>query len=250
MKQFIVLFAALMILVPSMIFADVASFRVGYFFPRAQSDLWQIEFENMDLTKTNYQASVFTFSYEYFLSNEFSVVMGIGGYTKQKVGTYVGYVSENIGGETYAFDYGEGNPVSHVFSVSSTPIQVALKLTPLGRRGKFIPYFGGGAGVYVWTVRLQGDMIDFSDSDVFYDPNLDQDVTGYYVYQTDAREENKVAVGFHGFAGFMMPIANRISIDASFKYEKVKGHFTDAFQGFEDFDLSGFLVLVGINYWF
>ncbi|MCK4336674.1 MAG: hypothetical protein KAX11_01940, partial [Candidatus Aminicenantes bacterium] len=62
MKKIIVLFAALLILAPGLIFADIVSFKAGYFFPKAESDLWQIEFENMDFTSSNYQASIFSFS--------------------------------------------------------------------------------------------------------------------------------------------------------------------------------------------
>jgi len=250
MKKLFILFTALLILAPGVIFADIVTFQVGYFFPKADSDLWQIEFENMDFTSSDYQSSIFSFSYEYFLSRELSIVMGLEGYTKQKLGTYVGYVSEQIDGDYWAFDYGEGLAISHVFSVSTTPIQVGLKLTPLGRRGRFIPYIGGGVGVYLWNVRLYGEMIDFADSEIFYDPGIDQDVEGFYVYETDAREENKFALGFHAFGGIMIPIANRLSIDISFKYMIVKGRFGDAFVGFEDFDLSGYQGAVGINYWF
>lgn len=250
MKKIIILFAALLILAPGLIFADIVSFRAGYFFPKAESDLWQIEFENMDFTSADYQASTFGFSYEYFLSREISLILGVEGFTKQKMGTYVGYVSEQIGGDYWAFDYGQGFAISHVFSVSSTPFQVGLKLTPMGRRGKFIPYLGGGVGIYLWSVRLQGEMIDFSDSELFHDFNINQDVIGYYVYQTDAREENKITLGFHGFGGIMIPVGNRISIDISFKYIIVKGRFTEAFQGFENFDLSGSQGSIGINYWF
>jgi hypothetical protein len=177
-------------------------------------------------------------------------MFSIDGYSRQKRGFYNDFVGEVIEPDVYAFDYGEGFLIEHVFSVSVTPIQLSLKLSPLGRRGKIIPYIGGGGGLYLWNVRLYGEMIDFSAADVFYDPNIDEFVLGYQVFDTDAREEGKFAIGFHGFAGFMFPIANRITIDVEFKYNYVDGNLTDAFIGFEPFDLGGYQVTIGVNYWF
>jgi len=250
MKKYFIILIISIFLIPCFAFSDIVTFKVGYFIPRAQSDLWEIEFENMDFTKTNFQSSNFSFSYEYFFSNEMSLILSIDTYTKQKTGVYIDYVGETIDGEDYAFDYGEGFPISHVFSVSSTPLQVGVKLTPLGRRGKFIPYIGGGAGLYIWSIKIQGESIHFDEWDWFYDPNIDEDVKGYYIYFEDAREENKLNIGFQVFGGIMFPVANRISIDAEFKYHIAKGPLTEGFEGFENFDLAGYQISVGLNYWF
>ena len=237
-------------LVPSLAKADTVSFKVGYFIPRAESDLWQIEFENMDFKKSDFMGSNFGFSYEYFLTRELSLALSIDGYTRKKVGLYNDYIKETVGGQDYAFDYGEGYGISHVFDVSITPIQVSLKIAPLGRKGSFIPYVGGGVGIYLWNVRIQGDMIDFSDPVEFYDTSLDEYVIGYPVYITDAREENKIKLGYHALGGVMFPIANRISIEGEFKYNFLKGNFSESFLGFEAFDLSGYQISIGLNYWF
>ncbi|MFP4082858.1 MAG: hypothetical protein ACLFVG_08905 [Candidatus Aminicenantes bacterium] len=250
MKKIFISTMVFILLVPCLVFSDLVNFKVGYFIPRAQSDLWDIEFENMDFTKNDYLGSIFGFSYEYFLSNELSILGSVDGYNRKKVGVYQEFVGETVGGYDYAFDYGEGFAISHVFNVSITPIQVSLKLTPAGRRGKFIPYMGGGIGVYIWTLRLQGEMIDFSDPELFYDPFIDADVIGYPIYLTDAREENKFTIGYHAFGGIMFPIANRISIEGEFKYNFVNGGLTEGFLGFESFDLSGIQISLGLNYWF
>lgn len=250
MKKYLILAMLFILLVPCLVFSDIVSFKVGYFIPRAQSDLWQIEFDNLDFSKSDFMGTNFGFSYEYFLSKEMSVALSIDGYARKKVGIYNDYVKETINNEDYAFDYGEGYAISHVFDVSITPIQVSLKIAPMGRKGKFIPYVGGGLGLYLWNIRLQGDMIDFSTYDIFYDPSIDSNVKGYPVYATDAREENKIKIGYHALAGLMFPVANRISIEAEFKYNFLKGALTKGFEGFEDFDLSGYQISVGMNYWF
>lgn len=250
MKKSLITLFALILFLPGFIFSDLVTFKVGYFMPRAMSDLWDIEFENMTYTKSQFQNTDFSFGYEYFVSREFSVVMSVSGYTKNKSGIYNDYVGEDIDGEFFAFDYGEGSPISHVFSVSVTPLQASLKLTPLGRKGKLIPFVGGGVGGYLWTVRIQGDMVDFNAGEEFLDLDDNTIVIGYPTYAVDAREENKLSFGFHVFGGVLLPIANRISMEAEVKYNKLNGAFKDGFIGFEPFDLGGWTISLGMNYWF
>ena len=250
MKKYLLVFIALFLLVPGFAFPDLVTFKVGYFFPGADSDLWTDEFDQMTFQKGDFQDTVFCFTYEYFLSNQISLCLSLDGYSEKKAGSYLDYVGDTVDNELYAFDYGQGSSIAHVFTVSITPLQASIKLTPLGRRASVIPYVGGGVGAYIWTVRMQGDTIDFSEPIEFYDPALDEVVIGYPVYPTDIRHESKFALGFHGFAGVMIPVANRISIDGEFKFNYASGNLDPEFQGFENFDLSGYQVTVGINYWF
>ena len=84
----------------------------------------------------------------------------------------------------------------------------------------------------------------------FYDPALDQDVIGYIVELADLREDNRLSLGYHAFGGIMMPVANRISLEVEFKYNYAQGELKEAFLDFEPFDLSGYQVSLGLNYWF
>lgn len=250
MKKYFILISMIILFLPVYVFSDMISFKVGYFIPRAQSYLWEIEFENMDFSRTDFHNTNFSFTYEYFLTRQISFTLGIDGYTKKESGFYKGYWGETVGQQDYAFDYGEGFPISHVFSVSSTPLQGSVKLIPLGRGGTLSPFIGGGLGVYLWHVRLYGEMIDFSNPQLFYDPNIQQDVIGYPIYSTDAREENKLSLGYHVFGGVMWPLTNRVGLEVEVKYNRVKGDLTKAFEGFESFDLSGYQIAIGLDYWF
>jgi hypothetical protein len=251
MKKTIGLLTFLVFLLSSLGFADSVSFRLGYFIPRANSDLWQIEFENMTLTKTNYQRATLGFSYEHFLSREISLVVGFESYSSLQLGYYRDYVGFSFAEGDFAFpaDYQGGFDISHQFGVWITPIQASLKLTPLGRKSSFIPYFGGGVSLVIWTVKLQGDMVDFSDPYVYDDPDFGE-VDVYPIIITDARQETQLALGFQGFAGVLVPLARRLALEAEFKYNYGKGNLKDAFEGFEKFDLSGYQISVGINYLF
>lgn len=249
----------ILLFVPGLVFSDVITFKVGYFVPRAQGDPWITEFDNMSFKKSDFLTTNFAFSYDFFFSNTMSLNFGVAGYTKNKSGIYENYVGDMVFGDVadyYAFDYGQGDPISHVFSVSITPIQVSLKFNPLGRRGKIIPYIGGGVGAYLWSVRISGSHIDFGYPELFYDTGLDMDVIGYPVFDDDLRAENKLRFGFHGMAGVMVPIANRISFEGEVKYNYAEASFTElegmytVVVGYDYFDLSGWTFSIGLNYWF
>jgi hypothetical protein len=253
------LMAILIFLLPCLGFSHAISVRLGYFVPRASTDseLWAIEFENMDFTKPNFQNAVLGFSYEHFLTRELSVVFGFDGYSQSRYGYYRDFVGYSFEEGDFAFpiDYEGDFDIGHGFSTSITPIQASLKIAPFGRRSGIIPYLGGGVTLFIWGVKLQGSMIDFDDDSwVYEDPDYG-DVQIYPIYETNARWETQLAVGYHAFAGLMIPFARRVAFEAEFKYNYGKGKLDkgredDAFQGFNNFDLSGFQISLGINYWF
>lgn len=252
MKKTILPVAILVLLLPTLGMSGALSFRLGYFIPRFQSDLWAIEFENMSFQKSDFQTTTLGIYYEHFLTKELSLMIGVDSYSQTRLGYYRDYVGYTFDEGDFAFpasQYQGDFSIAHNFSVSITPIQMSLKLTPLGRRSGFIPYVGGGISLYIWSVKLLGEMVDFTDEWVYEDPDLG-DVTIYRVYETQARAESRFTVGFQGFAGFMIPIARRLAVEAEFKYNFGKGSLGQAFEGFEDFDLSGYQISLGVNYWF
>jgi len=257
MKKCLVILGLLVIALPALVYSDVLTFKVGYFVPRAQNDpnsLWTTEFDNMSFKKSNFNGSVFGLGYEHFFTNELSIGLSVDFYTKNRSGFYRDYVGISLTEGDFAFpaqDFQGDFDISHSFQVSIMPIQLSLKLAPLGRRGRFIPYVGGGVGFYHWNVRLRGDIVDFSDVWIYTDPQLG-DIDIFTVKLADLEETNRFSVGYHAFGGFMYPLGPRFTIEGEFKYNFVKGKWQDnsSFQGFSDFDLSGAQFTVGFNYWF
>jgi opacity protein-like surface antigen len=212
MKKTIGLVAILILLLPALGFSDAISVRLAYFIPQAKSDLWTIEFENMSFQKSDFQNASLGIYYEHFISREISLLIGLDAYSQTRFGTYRDYVGYSFVEGDFAFPlkYYDGD-----FDI--TPIQASLKLTPLGRRSGFIPYIGGGVSLYIWSVKMRGDIIDFTD-EWFYDDEDLGEVPIYGIYPADARQESKFSVGFQGFAGVMFPIASRLAVEAEFKY--------------------------------
>lgn len=259
MKKIIACAVFLTFLLPALGFSHSISVRAGYFIPRANSDLWKTEFDQMNFTKSEYQNTTLGFVYEHFLTREISFSLGIEGYNQNKAGSYRDYVGYGFPGEgDFAFpaDYEGDFLISHIFNVSITPIQASVKLTPLGRQSGFIPYIGGGLTLYIWSVRMQGDLIDFTDvwgydfiTGWVYKDIIEGDLPVYMIKLMDARDETKLSLGYQAFAGIMIPFAKRVAFEAEFKYNFGKGSLENI-GGFEKFDLSGFQISLGINYWF
>jgi len=257
MKKTLILFVLSVLVITGPAFSGLVTFKMGYFIPSAGSDLWDEEFFNMSFIKSDFHSTNFGFGYEYFISKELSFILSIEGYSKQKYGFYdawVGYIDPEFSWDwAYPAEYEGDFKPGHTFSVSITPLQFSLKLTPLGRKGGFIPYVGGGVGVYLWSVRIRnGDFIDFSEE--WYDEV--NEVTIYPIYSwVETREENRLAVGYHALGGVMIPLANRITVEVEFKYNFSKGNFPEdnilyGFWGFEPLDLGGYQISLGLNYWF
>lgn len=255
MKKFVPVFLVIMFLFSSTALANIFTLRYGYFVPSmkgGEDSLWKIEFDNMSFRKSDYQGGMLGLAYEYFINRNISFVLSLDFYSRNKGGFYRDWAMFSFGNQEFAFPaslYPNGDMIIHSFEVSKTPFQVSIKVTPLGRRVRFVPYFGGGAGLYLWSVRIHGRMIDFSDPYVYEDPYYG-DVDVYPVSYVISNESNRFSIGYHGFAGVMLPIGYRTTLDLGVRYNFLKVNFRDAFEGFEKFDLSGYVLTIGLNYWF
>lgn len=234
--------------------ADIATMRVNYFVPRLIGDFWGTEFENMTLNKSNFQNTSFGFQYETFLTRGFSLVLGADIFKRSKAGFYQDWVGYSLDDGDFAFPAGEFRgdfDLSHSVTLSAAPIQASIKCMPLGRHGVVIPYVGGGVHAMLWNVKMQGDLVDFSDEYVYEDEY--GQVSVYPTYFVDARESDglgRISFGWQAFGGLMIPLGNRTTIDVGGQYFSCPAEFENAFKGFEAIDLGGFQLSVGLNYWF
>lgn len=260
MKKLTVLAAGLLLLVPTLAFSDTFSLRLGYYMPRALSNayltahpdsLWGIEFTQMSFPMEKFRGTIMGIGYEYFVSKNLSLAFTLDSFSKNRPGYYVDYGQFDLDEGAFAFPYEfyDAYIIEHAFSVSSTPLQVSLKFLPLGRKTRLIPFVGGGAGLYFWSVRLQGETIDFSDPWVYTDPVLG-DIDVYPVLSGQYAKEKGAHFGYHAFAGFQIPIGFRATLEAEARYHWAKAKFDEWFVGFEDFDLGGLAITLGFNYWF
>jgi hypothetical protein len=262
MKKHLALSVIVLLTAASLAFSNTLTFKINYFMPRLEHnkleyDFMKIEFSQMSYAKSNFQDTSFGIYYEYFLDGRFSLVFGVDTFSKSKAGYYNDYIGIEDSDGLWAFpnDYQGDFTPGHTLDISITPLQLSFKIAPFGRRANIIPYVGAGVGLYLWNLRMRGDLIDFSDPWIYEDPDYG-DVDIYPISGVDAREgENfpKATIGYQLFGGIMFPIGNRLTIEAEFKFSHASGKLKDFFTGFEPnnlFDLGGSQVSIGLNYWF
>lgn len=258
-KALILAIAVLALLSPAAAAIDKTfTLRLGTYLPKAPSNyvqypnnLWAIEFDQMSFGREDYRGSLLGASFDILINKYFALSFTVDTYNKDRYGYYKDYVGGTIDETTYAFP-GEiytGDSLIHTFNVSVTPIQASVKFTPLGRRGKVIPFVGGGVGLYRYRVSLRGQSVDFSDtSNVYVDPELG-DIQIYPVDQSYA-EESGYTFGYHFLGGLQFPIGHRITIEGEARYHVAKATLDEWFIGFDKFDVGGLSLTMGINFWF
>jgi hypothetical protein len=259
MKRLTVLAASLLLLVPVLAFPDSISLRLGYYMPRALNNsylathpdsLWAIELDQMSFDLQDYRGGMFGLGYDRFFGPRMNFSLTVDFYNRSQVGFYNDWVLNTLDEGDFAFPYELylGDDILHSYKVKITPLQASLKFLPLGRRGRIIPYVGGGASLIFWGVDMFGDQINFAEEWIYTDEVLG-DISIYPVVPLSARE-NDIAFGWHAFGGFQVPIGYRATIDAEVRYHDAKGRFEDLFVDFDDFHLGGLALTVGLSYWF
>jgi len=263
MKKLAIIAAGLILLVPTLAFPDTFSLRLGYFMPGASTSLaahpdslWAIEFDQMSFTKSKFQGSMLGLGYEYFVNPNVSLAIVLDSYSRSRPGYYAQYSQTEFVEGNFAFPDGQEPAdianwyyIEHAFGVSSTPLQLSVKFLPFGRKARLIPFVGGGAGFYFWSVKLQGEIIDFSEPWVYTDPELGE-IEIYPVLAGQYAKERGSQFGYHAFAGFEIPIGFRATIAAEARYHWAKAQLGALLPGYEDFDLGGLAITLGFNFWF
>jgi len=260
MKKMLALAAALILLVPALSFADQLQIRLGFFLPKAVTSsylgqhpdgLWTIELDQMSFLPKDYNGGILGVSYDFFVNKYVSLDLGLDFYNRSQVGFYNDWVVNTLDEGDFAFPYEFylGNDIVHSFKVGITPLQASVKFLPMGRKARIVPYVGGGASLVFWSVRMFGDMVDFSDPYIYTDPDLG-DVDIYPVVPV-ASHESGASFGWQAFGGFQVPVGYRVTIDAEARYHGgAKAHLHDLFEGFEPFDLGGWQFSAGLSFWF
>ena len=254
MKKKIIILAALLIAGAALpAAANTITVRFSFNLPTMKSDFWTTDFDNMTYKRSNFQDTSFGIDYEIFLTRELSLMFSFDTFTKSKSGVYKGYVGYQLDTGNFAFpssfqgDFAPG----HSLRYTVTPLQASIKITPLGRRVRVIPYFGGGVGLYIYSLRMTGDLVDFSVPYVYSEPGY-PDVRVFPIQSVDAMEgENfgRLALGYQLFGGLQVPIGSRLTLAGEFKYSSAKSKMNN-FVGFEPLDLGNLQMSLGITYWF
>jgi hypothetical protein len=112
--------------------------------------------------------------------------VGIGYYRRTVPSFYTGWVDV------------DGTDIDQDLRLRIVPITATVRLLPLGRRGGFQPYVGGGLGILNWRYSETGEFIDFRNQSIFRDRFVDQGNSIGPVAMVGARLWPNRSLGFGG----------------------------------------------------
>ena len=193
--------------------------KIGLFQPYMDSDLWDINMENLALNKQDMQALYYAVEYERFFSPVLSFSLEGGYYYKEHNSAYKDY------------EYDDGSPIYQSLALRISSVELNLKIYPIGHRRVFTPYAGGGVGIYAWRYEQWGDFINFEDGTV---------EEGY-------AETKAYTPSFNVRAGFAFKISREVGVSFEAKHIYLKGELSSLFEGFEKLDMTGWTYSLGVN---
>jgi len=209
-------------LASGMLISQSVNLKVGLFVPRMQSDLWDINVENLAFAKSDMMNAYYGAEYEVYLNPLSSFSLEIGSYAKTVYSQYRDYTYQN------------DDPIFQNITLRLTPMEANFKIYPLGRRYRISPFFGVGAGVYAWTYQQWGDFINFEDDTV----------------NEGFAETKTFSFGFNGRLGIVIRFHSRLALALEGKYQYLKGRLSGYFEDFDLLDLGGFTANFGVNIYF
>jgi len=222
MKRFAI--AILILIFPAILLSTSISFMVGQFRPNANSDIWDVNFENLILSKKNFNNTIYYFEWEN---------------VRWKSGLFFGFGSylTRVNTEYRDFVYWDGSPIEQRVTFKEIPFQLGWRFYPIPvRRKGLLPFIGAGVEYVSWEWRQDGDFIDFSDPDLPIYP-------GDY-----KRTSGNFGVFLNG--GLLLKFDRKYAIRLSVIYHVAKGSLEPIFLDFEPIDLSGLMLMGGISIYY
>lgn len=195
------------------------NFKIGAFYPSMESDLWDVNLENLAFDKSDMLGTYLGAELEFFMGRYFSFALE-GGYYHQDVFT-----------EYKEFEHEDGTPIYHDLSLKIASMEADLKIYPLGHRRLFNPFIGGGIGLYTWKYIQGGEFIDFEEMTVF---------------EGEAHTKT-TTIGFNAKGGFVYRFRRSMGISFEARYVYLKGQQSSLFEGFNKLDLSGLTLNIGVQ---
>lgn len=200
--------------------AQSVNFKIGALYPTMNSDLWEVNLENLAYDKADMLDVYWAAELEMFMGRYFSLALEAGHYRQEIYSQY----------KTAVYD--DGTPIYQDFFLRITSLEASFKLYPLGHRKMFNPYFGIGIGIYAWKYYQGGEFVDFVEETV---------------YEGEAHT-NAITPGFNTKVGFVYRFKHNMGISFETRYVYLKGNLSSLFEGFEKFDLSNVTFTMGVNF--
>ena len=221
-----VLALAALALLPTGAAASELDLRIGAFFPRAESNLFDdvsdlYGFGEGDPVERRDWVGIYGGAeWRFRLARSLWAGVHLDGYGR------------TLHTEYLDFERPSGRPIEQSLKLNVVPLGASIRWVPRGGRSDFSPYIGAGIDAVFYQYEEIGDFIDFFDDDL---PVLE-----------DHFVDRGAALGFHALAGLRVPVGDDVAITGEARYLWAKTDMGVDFRG-NEIDLGGLSATVGIS---
>jgi Outer membrane protein beta-barrel domain len=202
-------------------FAGGLDLRLGAFFPRADSNLFDDDAVLYTVGgKNDWIGPAGGAELSLDLARSVELGFHVDGYGRTVHTAYRDFETES------------GRDITQSLKLSIVPFGVSVRFHPGDRRGRLTPYVGGGFDLYYWRYEEFGDFIDF-------------DSPGFDILE-DSFVSDGVTPGFHVAGGLRIPINYDWSVVTEVRYNFARADMGGDFRG-NKLDLNGITAAVGVN---
>jgi hypothetical protein len=207
-------------------------FRLGKFFPRANSDLFDLITDELTLEKNDFRAWDIGFDGGFAFNERVDIVF-TGEYMKRtKYSEFREWVDE------------QDLPITQETYYSQLPLTAGVKfyLIPRGRHvgrytwlpSKAVPFIGAGAGILWYRFGQSGDFVDSQTLEIF---------------PADLESSGWTSTAYLG-GGVDLNIAKYTYLTLDLRYSWAKPELNRDYVGFDPLDLSGIRATAGLQWHF
>lgn len=204
--------------------------HAGLFFPRADSDLFDMITRELTLEKSDFRAWDFGLDFGFHLYDRIGLVF------------HCDYSKESAGSEFRDYVDEQGLPITQSTSLSQTSITAGIKYS-LKQRGRqlseyawlpsrIVPFIECGAGALQYDFKQRGDFVDSTTLEIF---------------PASLKSSGWTEVGYLG-GGADIYLLGKTYLTLDLRYSWASHELDRDFTGFDDIDLSGLRVTAGV-YW-
>jgi hypothetical protein len=195
--------------------------RLGAFFPRAQSNLFDDDSELYTVDKDDWRGLYGGAEFSFDLASRVEMGISLDGYSRTIDTVYRDFVREN------------GTEIPQSLRLTIVPLGVSLRLLPAGRRAAVSPYLTIGGDVFFYKYEEFGEFIDFFSDD--FDISSDSFVSDGAIF------------GGHAAAGLRVPVGDDFAVTGEVRYQFApRRRMNDDFRN-NDIDLSGASATLGFR---
>jgi hypothetical protein len=211
--------------------------RLGAFFPRAESNLFEDDAVLYTrggrlgpdgipggLRTKDWIGAFGGIEYNQRLARNVEIAFAIDGYGRNLETAYREFTRE------------DGRDITQTLKLSIVPVGVSIRLVPTGRRVRIAPFVGAGVDLFFWRYEEFGDFIDFDDPD--------------FPIVSDAFVSDGVTPGFHVSGGLRVRMTDDVSLVGEGRYQWAEDDMGDDFFRATDknrIDLGGASATLGIH---